>query len=231
MNITQLKDDIDFLCGSTSANYLVVDKIRNINIAYQEVARLIWESSTAWQYDDKNQTTLPIAYSSLSHTQQDYSLPSTAQRIHRIEILNAEGSWEKLTQIDWKDIQVAMPEYTPTPGMPLYYDLVGSSVLLFPAPSSAYATLASGMAVYVERDVVEFALTATTTTPGFATGFHRLLSVAASLDFEKDETERKKLIFMKDRLEKGLTKFYGARNIERQSNITPRSKQQSRRYT
>lgn len=44
MNVTQLKSDIDFLCGSTSGTYPDADKIRNMNIAYQDVARVIWES-------------------------------------------------------------------------------------------------------------------------------------------------------------------------------------------
>jgi len=44
MTISEIKSDIDFLCGSTSATYLDADKIRNVNIAYQDVARVIWES-------------------------------------------------------------------------------------------------------------------------------------------------------------------------------------------
>jgi hypothetical protein len=87
VTIGTLKSQINFLCGSTSATYPDADKVRNMNIAYQDVARLIWESASGWQYDDSNATTLPIAKGSLVHNQQDYSLPSTETKLYQNTLL------------------------------------------------------------------------------------------------------------------------------------------------
>lgn len=231
MNVTNLNSDTDFLCGTTSASYPAADKVRNYNVAYQNVARLIWESANEWQYDDSNATTLPIATATLVNNQQDYSLPSTIQRLERVEVKDASGNYQKLTKIDIHDITIGAPEFLETAGMPLYYDLIGSSLMLYPKPSSSSVTLASGLQVYVNRSVTEFATTATTTEPGFAVAFHRILSLAASIDFTQDKETRRFLVEQRDRLEKGLIRFYSKRNVEGRTRIKPFTKRRWRQYT
>ncbi len=230
MLLSELKADTNFLCGSTSASYPDADKVRNMNAAYQDVARLIWESQDGWQYDDSNATTLPIAKATLVHNQQDYSLPSTAQRVERVQIKNSEGDWIKLSQIDYKDFSTATQEFLGS-GLPQHYDMIGRSIMLYPIPSSASVTLSAGLQLFFNRDVTEFAVTATTSTPGFATAFHRILSYAAAFDFEQDDTKKKFLAEQRRRLEEGLTRFYSRRMDERQATIKPHSKRNWRQYT
>src|SRR3989344_5051717 len=76
LNYSQITADVLFLCGTTSASYPLADITRNVNIEYNNISRLIWESQGSWQYDDSNATTLPIAKATMVHGQQDYSLPS-----------------------------------------------------------------------------------------------------------------------------------------------------------
>lgn len=230
MNITNLKSDVHFLCGSTSASYPDADLIRNINIAYQDVARLIWSSAGGWQFDDSNATTLPIARTTMVHNQQDYSLPSTTQRVEEVVVKDSDGNWQKLRQFDIHDTTIAPEEYMESAGLPLYYDLIGSSIMLYPKPSSGYCTLASGLGVYVSRDVTEFATTATTASPGFATPFHRILSYAAAIDFVQDQNERNLLVQLKTNLERAMVDFYAKRNVESNSTIKPRSRKVWRQY-
>jgi hypothetical protein len=92
VNVSELDADIDFLCGSTSATYSTTSKRRNMNIAYRDVARLIWEVDTGWVYDDSNANTRPHAYTSLVNNQQDYSLPSNAQVVERVDVLDGAGN-------------------------------------------------------------------------------------------------------------------------------------------
>lgn len=232
MNITQLKADVDFLCGSTSATYPDADKIRNFNIHYQDVARLIWESAAGWQFDDSNATTLPIVKTTMVHGQQDYSLPSTTQRVEEVIVKDSSGNWIKMKPFDIHDVTIALPEFYETPGMPQYYDIVGRSIMLYPTPSSAYATLASGLGVYINREVTEFPVTAGTgTSPGFASSFHRILSYATALDFVQDDNSRRFLAEQKARLEQGLTRFYSKRNVEVKSTIKPSAKKRWRMWT
>lgn len=222
MTISELDSDIDFLCGSTSANYSPTNKRRNMNIAYLDVARIIWESDGGWNYDDKNATTLPQATTDLVNNQQDYTLPSTAQMVHRVEVLDATGNWLKLRPLEAADVPVAMSEVLGGgTGTPIYYELAGSSILLYPTPTSAYATLASGLKIYISRDVTEFAVSATTAEPGFPAPFHRILSYASAIDFTQDESQRNFLILQKERLEEGLRRFYAERAPEVKTRIKP----------
>ena len=225
-----LIQDIDFICGTTSASYPLADKTRNLNQAYHDVTRLIWESADKWQYDDSNAASLPIIYTTLTHNTQGYNIPSTAQKIHRIEIKDGTGNWNKLDPFDIKDIDIGMPEYLETAGLPVYYDLMGDYITLYPKPSSAHVTLASGMAVYVDRDVTLFTTASTTAQPGFAPQFHRILSITAALDFEKDPQQRQLFLLLKQRLEEGIKKFYSSRETESRVEIKPKAKRQWRQY-
>src|SRR3990167_7317895 len=98
--------DIDFLCGTTSASYPVEDKVRNVNVSYGNITRLIWECADDWQYDDSNKTDIPKVLTTLTAGTSQYSIPSTAQKIRRIEIKDAQSNWVKLTPIDYRDIGV-----------------------------------------------------------------------------------------------------------------------------
>lgn len=231
MNIGNIKSDVYFLTNSTSASYPNADLIRNVNIAYHDIARLIWESSYGWQYDDSNATTLPVAKTTLVHNQQDYSLPTNAQRVLRVEVKDSNSNWLKLKPLDIHDISIAMPEYLETANIPVYYDLIGRSLMLYPKPHSGYCTTTSGLAIYVDRNVTEFVTTATTTTPGFATAFHRILSYAAAIDFSDNSPDRQFLIQQKSRLENGLIRFYSKQAEERQPTLRPSGRRGWRKYT
>ena len=230
VNKLGLVEDIDFLCGSNSNSYPLNDKVRNINQAYHNVTRLIWECSDVWQYDDSNKGDIPKVLTTLTSGTAHYIIPSTAQRVQRIEVKDVNGNWVRLKQIDYKDIDMALPEYYKNSGLPVQYDLIGNYIDLYPAPSDANVTLSSGMAVYVDRDVNLFTSASTTGTPGFAPQFHRILSLQASLDFEKDPSQRGLLMSEKDMLVEGLKKFYGNRSIERRAEITPAGKKHRRQY-
>jgi len=41
-----------------------------------------------------------------------------------------------------------MSEFYETPGMPVYYDLVGRSVFLYPKPGANYVTETDGLKMY-----------------------------------------------------------------------------------
>lgn len=231
MTISEIDADIDFLCGSTSATYSPTNKRRNMNIAYRDVARIIWESDGGWRYDDTNATTLPKATTTLVHNQQDYSLPSTAQRINRIEVLSQDGNYTRLRPLDMHEITTGLPEYLGNPGLPIAYELVGRSILLYPIPHSASVTETAGLIIYPERDITEIAVSATTSEPGYAGAFHRILSYAASIDFTQDQQQRQFLAMQKDRLEQGMIRFYAKRGAEIKTKIKPGGRKKWRAYT
>jgi len=229
-NSRGLLPDIDFLCGTTSTSYPTEDKIRNINQSWHEVSRIIREAEYGWQYDDINAADFPIATTTLVHGQQDYELPDGAQGVEKVEVKDDSGDYGKLIQMDWHDIDTAMSEFKETNGFPQYYDLIGDSVFLYPAPSSADVTTVSGLKLYFSRDITELATSATTATPGFATPYHRILSLDAAIMFEQDASQLAKFVDMRDRLTKSMIKFYSSRNVERPRTIRPYSKLRWRQY-
>ena len=72
MTLDQLRSDIDFLLNTTS--YADADRVRNINARLDDVVSLILQSDGRWEWDDSNNTTLPIGTTTLVNNQQDYSI-------------------------------------------------------------------------------------------------------------------------------------------------------------
>jgi hypothetical protein len=206
------------------------DIVRNINREYHNISRLIWEVADGWQYDDSNATDFPISITTLVHNQQDYALPSTCQRIERIEAKNSNGSWQKLTQLDMHDISTALPEYMSADGMPVHYDLFGASLFLYPTPSSAYVAETENLKVYYNRNITEFTTASTTASPGFAEPFHRVLSLQGAIDFNQDQQDRGLYMAQKSNLIEGMKRFYGHRNVERRTAIKPAGKKHWQKY-
>ncbi len=230
MNVTNLKADIDFLCGSTSGTYPDADKVRNMNVAYQDVARVIWASDGDWRYDDSNNTDAPIAYKTISNASASYLIPTTALKIEGVEIKDNGGTWTKLDPIGYHDMDQSPEEFLSSAGLPLYYSLDGNEVRLYPPPGTDSVTMASGLAVRLARSVTELVVTASTATPGFAVPFHRILSLAAAIDFEQDAKQREFLAIQKARLEKGLSLFYAKRAAEFKTRVKPASKRRWRAF-
>jgi hypothetical protein len=202
-----------------------------MNIAYADVARIIWESDGGWHFQDGNATTLNKAYTTLVHNQQDYTLPTTAMRINRVEIMDGSGNWLKLEPLDPDETKVALPEYLGgSGGTPVAYELAGRSLLLYPIPLSGSVTLTNGLTIYMDKSVTDLAVSATTTEPGFAKPFHRILSYACAIDFTQDATQRQWLTVQKDRLEQGMIRFYSKAASEVKTAIKPGARKGWRKY-
>jgi hypothetical protein len=227
MNISQLKSDTYFLAGATSATYPDADLIRNINIANLDVATTIWESDGTWSHNDSNSGD-PTYYRTVANASASYLIPTAAQRIEQVEIKDGSGNWVKLLPIDYSELSISPEEYLTGVGTPIKYHLEGNQIRLFPAPGTGYVTMSSGMAVRLNQNPSEFPTTATTTEPGFPSNFHRILSYAATLDFTKDEEDRKFFQAQKAILKNQLSRFYSKRWDEGRTTIKPRSRR--RRY-
>jgi len=173
MNYLQLKNDIYFLCRTSSAVYLTADVLRNVNNAYHNTTRLIWESQDGWQFDDAKYGSLPTITFNLSANVQYRSInaiSTVARNIHRIEVKDNSGDWHLVKPMDASDISVALPEYHSEAGLPVQYDLRGDYIEFYPIPSSTYCTLSAGCKMYVSRDVIEFPASAgTAKSASFAT--------------------------------------------------------------
>lgn len=205
--------------------------MRNIISEYQNIATKIWESDPTYSWDDRNNTDQAIASRSLSNASGSYLIPTTALRIRGIEIKDANGDFTKLDPIEYSDLAISPDEYMTTAGLPTLYMIEGTQIRLFPAPGTGHVTMASGMVLHISRAVTEPAVSATTTEPGFATAFHRLLSYQAALDFVQDKEMRQYLLGEKLRLQNGLIKFYSKWAVGYKPRLKPAGKRQWRLMT
>ena len=207
MNVSALKAETRFFCGATSATYLNIDLMRNVNQEYHRVATLIWDSDSTWNYDDSNNTDSNKATRTIANLSASYLVPTTAIRIEGVEIKDNGGNWTKLKPITYHELPTSPESYFTGSGLPIQYMLEGNEIRLFPPPGTGYVTMSSGMAVRLSRAVTELGVDAVSTTPGFATPYHRMLSFAAAIDFMQDAKQKQFLLLQRDRLEKGLRIF------------------------
>jgi hypothetical protein len=112
--------------------------------------------------------------------------------------------------------------------MPKYYDLVGESIMLYPAPAAANVTTTAGLKLSFSRTIDEFAVTDTSTQPGFESNFHRALSIGAALDWAIGKDEGGGLTNLINGLtsqlalqKESIAKFYGMRNSDMRPRIIP----------
>lgn len=184
-----------------------------VNQENRKILSLIMSATGNWQFDDSNYTDLSSATTNIVSGQATYALPPTALTVQRIEAKDASGLWTKLIPITKELVSgQAIDEFMKDNGPLLYYRLVNGTIELFPA--SNYAST-DGLKVYFDRDVVDFTVSDTTKTPGFASLFHQLLPLKTAIRWlkTKQPTAPTLALYLADeqKMEIELRKFYSTR--------------------
>lgn len=206
-NNTGLVQDITFLTGLDTNAVSTKERARLANRWYYKAAILAWKNDPDWQFDDPNiaagQTDnswtydstfvgLPRATRDMADDTRLYRLPTNALAIERVEVKKADGNFYVVDPIEESKIprynapegyaNFAISEFYKTKGMPRFYNLIGSNIELFPAPSSSDTTLTAGLKIYVLREIDEFTSSDSSQEPALPEPFHRILSLGASYD-------------------------------------------------
>lgn len=228
--------DTYFEASANSSSYPIADITRNSNTALDNVVTLILGADAKWQFDDTNATDLPIGTTALVSTQQDYSFDDEYLVIKSIECSDSLGKWTKLIPIDNYDEDIALSEFMTTDGIPKYYDKMGESILLYPAPNYSIAPTdnpVGGLRAYFQRKMSYFTTTDTTKEPGFAKHLHKYIPLynayvyACAKDLPKQSSLEKRLrFFTGNKLEGGndggaISKFYSYREQDTIKQIIP----------
>lgn len=218
-----------FLCDADTTSYTAANLLITTNQAYEEVVAKILDADGRWQWDDTNRTDLPIGTTTLVNGQQDYAFDTTHLKILGVSVKDKDGVYVKLQPVDSDDMgDVDRSQFYSTSGLPGYYDKIGNSVFLYPAPDNGVSvTLSAGLKVYFQRtaDVYTSAqVTTGTKVPGFASPFHMLLAYKAALpycmNYKKDRVPG--IVNEIAKLEKDLVKFYSKRDKEERAVMTPK---------
>jgi hypothetical protein len=214
MNFTAIQKRIWRRSKTNSTSYPIADLTDDVNIALDRVVSLIMQVDGRWQFDDENQTDLPIATTNLVAGQQDYSLLTSHLDVTRVEMLDPNGQWKLLKPKDQTDTHDrALSAIALDPKTPTSYDKIANSIILDHIPTYSQT---AGLKVWLKRGPSYFVSSDTTKEPGF-NGLYNDLVVLC--DNDVDTADR---IFAQIQLkEAALINDYSRRSKE-PNRITPR---------
>lgn len=222
MTIADLVNSVYLKTKTNSTSFTAANMLLYINNAYNRVSSLILQSDGRWQWDDDNQTDLPIATTTVTASQQDYAISVTHLKITRVDIKGDGATYfTKLEPIDTSDGEFIIDNVTIGP--PQYYDVIGGSVFLYPIPNY---TQAASLKVYFQRGPAEFTsgeVTTGTKKPGFNSLYHDLIPLWVGYNYAIDNGLPSAGGFLTEiqRLEAQLVADYSKRNKDDRARITP----------
>jgi len=225
MNISDITNKIYLLTKTNATSFPTASMLICINNAYERVASLIFSADGRWQFDDSNQTDLPIATTTITTGQQDYSLATTHLNIQRVEVKDTNGNWQKLLPIDKADVyDQSITDFMKGGGTPLYYDKFGTTIMLYPSPSY---TQAASLKLYFDRGPVLFTsaeVSTGTKTPGFNNLYHDLIPLWASYDYALANglKNANQLMVEIQRKEEALKEDFALRSADEHLKLSPR---------
>ena len=222
-NSDDLVSDAKFWCGidsSDTTTYAAADMARNANRGLDSVVSLIFKSDNGWDWDDTNYADLPMGTTTLVDGQSDYSIPVTHLRILKLRVKDSTGTYKTIEPATMKTLPDDI--LTATAGMPRYYVKVANSIFLYPKPSTSFVTATAGLEVQFQRGGSYFVVGDTTKTPGFASQFHRLISLHMALDYCDINDLDKRAAKIRNaitKMENELVEFYSDRARDEQTSI------------
>jgi hypothetical protein len=220
MTISDIVNSVYMKTKTNSSSFTAANMLIYINNAYNRVASLILQSDGRWQWDDDNRTDLPIATTTVTSGQQDYSISVTHLKVVRVELKANGGTFfSKLEPIDVADAGDTIDNATT--GTPTHYDIQGNSIFLYPIPdftqsASLRVTYQRGPAEYTSSEV-----TSGTKTPGFNSLYHNLIPLWVAYDYAVDnQLSAGGFLAEIQRLEAQIVIDYGKRNKDDTARMT-----------
>lgn len=221
MTISDIVNRIYTYTKTNSSSFPAATMLLAINQAYNRAVSLILQADGRWEWDDDNQTDLPIATTSIVASQQDYSIDVNFLKIQRVEIKqDGATQYTKLEPLDTMDGGDII-DNTST-GAPAYYDIKGSSIYLFPVPNYSQA---ASLKVYVQRGPDEFTsaeVTTGTKAPGFNSLYHEIIPLQVAADYWLANDQSKVTGFENkvQKIEEQIVKDYSKRDKDDRHQIT-----------
>jgi hypothetical protein len=165
--------------GITSVAQKLKDFTARINNGIDRFYSIVFQYDVLWNFDDRNQTDLPIATTSLVSGTRDYQFDSELLQFVQAFAKDSSGTFHELTQQDDRNTPHAYL-VDDSSGTPTSYELVGNSIIVNPAPNY---NSSGGLKVVFKRNGVKFTATDSSQPVGIPTLFHSYLARFASHPF------------------------------------------------
>lgn len=172
--------DIDFLLFGNSefnSDYSLVDRARNLNLAWDEAVAVMFKADPNFKWDDTTNSDFPLATLALTANLDHYTLLDSALVIHRVRMKDKNGNLKTLDPVLRSEL--SDDELAETGEPEKYYKMGGA---IFPIPVPDYGG-ADGVEVEFQRGANYFESTDTSKSPGFNPQFHQFLSIGAALRY------------------------------------------------
>lgn len=196
---------------------LLKDFTADINIAFDNLLRIIFKYAGTWQYDDTNHTDYPFIKTNLIAGQRDYSFFKDEQGniildIHKVMVKDDSGLYREVKPVDMQSDKYATEFYDESgvTGDPSEYDKTGNGIIFDVIPSK---NITDGIKIFINREPLYFTYSDTTKIAGVDGLCQEYLALEPSLRY----AERKSLSnlqSLKERVNK-LEKQIAGRYYER----------------
>ena len=171
------------ICGTDVNSYPLADITRRCNFALDRFTHLALISNGLWQFDDLNESTLPIGTTNLFSGQYDYSFADDVLTVEKVLIKDPNGNWSELKPVDIDDSKSTASNIwtrATSSGTPTVYDKFANSILLDPTPNY---NSSSGLKVVFQRRYAHFSVDDDTRVPGIPLIFHYYIARYAALQW------------------------------------------------
>ena len=175
--------DIDFLLFGDSASlntdYSLIDRTRNVNIAWDEAVAELYKADPNHKWDDTTNIDFPIATTVLTSGLDHYTMLDSSLVVHRVRMKDAQGNF--ITLVPKLRRELTDIELNAT-GTPDKYFKLGEAI--FPLPVPDYG-VAAGVELTFQRGGNHFTTADgdKNDSPGFNSQFHQILSISAALRY------------------------------------------------
>lgn len=209
--------DITFFLGVDLNNYKIEDRTRNVNGRFGMVWEMIFESYGGWRWQDDNANANPYGDQDIVSGTGTGALPSGALTVRGVQLKDSSGVYHPITCITEEEYLERGGDavWNGVTGFPSFMLVYEDTWKLLPTPNY---TQTQSLRVYFDRDISSFATTDTTKVPGFASPFHRMLSIGAALDYAIARNLTNKQVSLQqlwNDYEQRLRSFYSKRYLAR----------------
>jgi hypothetical protein len=212
--------------GSISDNTEMLQTFtNNINRGLDKATAKLLQLDNKWQYDDSNISGLPEYPQNLVASQASYTIPADHLILKGVYVLDNTGDYYALRQISEREINDSgdtPDEFYDQDGYPLYYELIGDNIKLYPAPDASDVTLTNGLKTTYKRNSEYFVTTDTTKTSGLPENFQRLPVLYACYDYAVAHTLPKQSAILNEiaLMERALADQFSDRSMYKRPRIT-----------
>lgn len=217
--------------GSISDNTTLLKTFTNLlNYGLDQTLAVILQTDGRWQYDDSNYDNLPNATTNLLDGVRNYTLDSSHLKVVGVEVKDNEGNFYPLKQIDYREIRQSRQsesEFFEESGRPIFYDVVGDQLKLYPAPKTSDVTETAGLKLFYQRESDYFAYTDTNKEFGIPRTLHDIPVAFACGKYAKQNSMSEKARELDAEVVKrtqDIKNFFNTRNVEGKVRLTARYK-------